>query len=872
MPPKKKAVESRAEPSLGEAMELVVATEGDAADLESHSRSPDPSTFSMDSSASTRSSGSLSAEQLEKILEANTRSMMALIAASRGSGPVAPVESPRPAVARVDIPKWVEGESPSDFFGKYEQALSHNGVDRSKWGSLLQVYISGSAQASFRQLNPAVLSDYDQVKKEMLESLGDTPDGADKRWFSLARQRGENHRALFRRVHNTGFRRMDGLETKEACCNKMVLSKFLTLLSPECYACVSAKRPSSGMEAAKYAQEFEEDASFARSLQPRNSGGHYHYKREQGGGSFTGNTSSGAQSKDSIAGQNSSVGAAQSNGGKQVRNDKPARKPIVCHGCGEAGHIRPNCPHKVRRVKSPEPGNVMFVKGWLAGRKVGKLRIDTGADRTVVRADFVPLEAYTDKVVKLDSWRGAQCSEHKVARITIKVGEVEDSANVAVVDQLDCPALLGRDLGPKMIAKLMSIVMKRVEAKPDDSENSRATMQADAVRTTRAQAAKAKAEAEEDELVSDLSECSPVTWEELDVAMVESLDEDSVPTPLSCEGPADVEVAEIPLPKLVDSDKDSLCQEQQADPTLKVLCLLAGKREKGYSFMNDILVHTTSDELGDDVVRILVPKGRRLKVLEVAHTHMMAGHFGRKKTFARLQNKFLWPRMWVEVKEYVRTCAACQRASRKDKARAPLQPLQCEDEPFSKVAFDLVGPLPKSKSGFRYVLTMMDLFTKYPAAVPLKRVDNTTVIEAMMDVFSCYGLPKMLLTDQGSVFTSKLTRAMCEQFGIEKIQTSPYHPQSDGALERWHACLKSMLKKKGELQEWDRHLKYLLFAYRSTPHCTTGFSPFTLLYGREVRGPLDILQESWLQKDCENASVFLSGSLLLRLRWLTCLS
>ena len=65
-----------------------------------------------------------------------------------------------------------------------------------------------------------------------------------------------------------------------------------------------------------------------------------------------------------------------------------------------------------------------------------------------------------------------------------------------------------------------------------------------------------------------------------------------------------------------------------------------------------------------------------------------------------------------------------------------------------------------------------------------------------------------------------------------------------------------MLKKKGELQEWDRHLKYLLFAYRSTPHCTTGFSPFTLLYGREVRGPLDILQESWLQKDCENASVF----------------
>ena len=272
--------------------------------------------------------------------------------------------------------------------------------------------------------------------------------------------------------------------------------------------------------------------------------------------------------------------------------------------------------------------------------------------------------------------------------------------------------------------------------------------------------------------------------------------------------------------------------------------------------MNDILIHTTLDELGDDSVRILVPKGRRLKVLEVAHSHMMAGHFGRKKTFARLQAKFLWPRMWVEVKDYVRTCSVCQKASRKDKARAPLQSLQCEDEPFSKVAFDLVGPLPRSKSGFRYVLTMMDLFTKYPAAVPLKRVDNITVLEAMFEVFACYWLPKVLLTDQGSVFTSKLTKAMCEQFGINKIQTSPYHPQSDGALEHWHACLKGMLKKNGDLKDWDKHLKYLLFAYRSTPHCTTGFSPFTLLYGRDVRGPLDMLQESWLEKDCEQASVF----------------
>ena len=106
----------------------------------------------------------------------------------------------------------------------------------------------------------------------------------------------------------------------------------------------------------------------------------------------------------------------------------------------------------------------------------------------------------------------------------------------------------------------------------------------------------------------------------------------------------------------------------------------------------------------------------------------------------------------------------------------------------------------------------------------------------------------MLWDTQGSVFTSKLTKAMCRDFGID--------PQSNGALERWHACLKGMMKRSQcNLKLWDRELKYLLFAYRSTPHVVTGFSPFTLMFGRDVRGPLEILQEAWLQGECEPAMV-----------------
>ena len=135
----------------------------------------------------------------------------------------------------------------------------------------------------------------------------------------------------------------------------------------------------------------------------------------------------------------------------------------------------------------------------------------------------------------------------------------------------------------------------------------------------------------------------------------------------------------------------------------------------------------------------------------------------------------------MEVKAFVRSCAGCQRAARNSLARAPLQPLPVVSEPFSKVAFDLVGPLPRTTSGYKYLLTAMCLYTKYPEAIPLKRVDNVTVLEGLMEVFSKHGFPKEILTDQGSVFMSRMTAHMCKTFEVHKVRTSPYHPQSDGA-------------------------------------------------------------------------------------------
>ena len=166
------------------------------------------------------------------------------------------------------------------------------------------------------------------------------------------------------------------------------------------------------------------------------------------------------------------------------------------------------------------------------------------------------------------------------------------------------------------------------------------------------------------------------------------------------------------------------------------------------------------------------------------------------------------------------------------------------------MAFDLVGPLPSTKQGYKYLLTCICLGSKYPEALPLKRVDAQTVAEGMCEIFSRTGIPNEVLTDQASVFTGKLHKALCNTLGITHLRTSAYHPQTDGCLECWHATLKSMLRKcPDRQQDWDKLLKYMLFAYRAAPHRNTGFSHYEIVYGRQLRGPLDVVKEGLVAGD-----------------------
>lgn len=171
-------------------------------------------------------------------------------------------------VPQVKVPKWSDEEAPYEYFVKFEKALKHNGLAKESWGQLLPVYLTGRAQAALAQVDVESLDDYELVKKTLLESLGDTPACADRRWWTLSRSAGEEPGAFYLRLRATGLRRLHGLSSKEEVIEHVILSRFLSLLPSDCYSSVISKQPKTGLEASRLVQEFEETRTFSRRRQP----------------------------------------------------------------------------------------------------------------------------------------------------------------------------------------------------------------------------------------------------------------------------------------------------------------------------------------------------------------------------------------------------------------------------------------------------------------------------------------------------------------------------------------------------------------------------------------------------------------------------
>jgi len=227
-------------------------------------------------------------------------------------------------------------------------------------------------------------------------------------------------------------------------------------------------------------------------------------------------------------------------------------------------------------------------------------------------------------------------------------------------------------------------------------------------------------------------------------------------------------------------------------------------------------------------------------ILYEYHDTPIGGHQGIERTIKRIKLLHDWPNLAKDVEKYIKKCTLCQRNKLSRKIKMPLVLTDTPDKPFKKCALDIVGPLPISNNGNKYLLTFQDNLTKFSKAIPIANQEANTVAKEFATKIICeYGIPEIILTDQGTNFVSDIFKNTCKLLKISKIQTTAYHPQSNGALERSHRTLVEYIRHfiNDEQSDWDEWVPYAMFAYNTTPHTATGFTPFELVYGRQAELP-----------------------------------
>ena len=242
--------------------------------------------------------------------------------------------------------------------------------------------------------------------------------------------------------------------------------------------------------------------------------------------------------------------------------------------------------------------------------------------------------------------------------------------------------------------------------------------------------------------------------------------------------------------------------------------------------------------------QLVVPQLLRKEVFEQLHGSPTCGHFGVTKTLARIRERFFWPRCRQSVEEWCRKCEKC--AASKGPGRKHKGPMKQFNvgAPLERVTLDILGPLPTSVRGNKYILIVGDYFTKWVEAYPLENQKAETVAEVFVREFvSCFGVPLQLHSDQGRNFESVLFSEMCRLLGIDKTRTTALHPQSNGMVETFNRTLENQLAIfiEKHQQDWDSHVPLILLAYRSPVHESTGKTPSFLMFGREVNLPVDLL-------------------------------
>ena len=253
------------------------------------------------------------------------------------------------------------------------------------------------------------------------------------------------------------------------------------------------------------------------------------------------------------------------------------------------------------------------------------------------------------------------------------------------------------------------------------------------------------------------------------------------------------------------------------------------------------LFHVSENGDGRILRRLVLPFHLIQILLEKTHNFVLGGHMGIHKTKEKILSRFYRPKLRHLIEEYVRSCDICQKVKSKPRKIEALNPI-LPTRPKELVTMDIAGPLTLTSRLNRYFIVIVDHFTKFADAYALQDTKATTIADTLVTHMLTYGIPEKLLSDLGKNLQSQVLELVYEALGIERVKTSPYHPECDGLSERFIGTIKRMLAcyVNEKSDDWDVHLKKLVFAYNVSVHSATNQTPFTMQFGQTPRIPIDL--------------------------------
>ena len=535
---------------------------------------------------------------------------------------------------------------------------------------------------------------------------------------------------------------------------------------------------------------------------------------------------------------------------------------IVCFTCREVGHKSPQCPKrpkdKVKRVLIPDNKIVHLaandVMSHIADKRV-LMTFDTVAQISLFPIELVRNEQFT--------------GEGKFANVTFTMGNDKFCSRAEALsgESIDWTAVLSVNVSDEdLMSKMLRLIRKKRDLPEAETHYLPPHMKEGiiqgAVLVCEGEVVEKESEtvliepqAHSEEPVVDVTYA---TVEEVEVGKHENVlvngvgvsSDDAAEEGDMQGGSADTGVEESVMVETIVSDmpRVKLAQLTKDDPTLAVGRNLEDTQSEGYHWKEGLLFRNRLDEWEVNYDQLCLPNEHRQKCLVLAHEQF--GHTGRNKMTGHLCKLFYWPSLTSDVARHCRSCDTCQKFTKQKPSVLPMQEREVVTVPSEWVCVDLVGPFPTAKGGFQFLLTYIDMATRWPEAIPLWKATTRIVIDQLKSIFCRNGFPLTIVTDNGPQFTSELFRKFLREKGIQHVKSSQYYPQGNGVFERMHGTLNSVISRSADKKgNWAEIVPMCLYFLRCTPNRSAGISPFLLKHGLEPVTPLQLLYKGWVQSD-----------------------